>query len=292
MPRTSTVRSGRTATKSTGRTATVNASSDNAPFTFAWFTDIHIGRGGTFDPGQPEDAFDYVGTNFPDISFVMASGDITDNSTTAEFNSFLSKKSGSTLASKTWYFLPGNHDEGAGLEASGGTADGPATYAEYDAAGFPRRWSFSQGGYKFIGFTSYIRRNPDPLEGFGNVSSTDLTYLENELISAGSDKPFVFSHFGLSNAIGNNIKGTPQTNIFSLMNTYNARVYFHGHRHADLREDDDTSVYHVNGECVAYSVPNSTGSFEIVTVDGNTITVRAYLRISPWTLQDTVIINL
>lgn len=264
----------------------------NTPFSFAWLTDIHIGRPGTFDASEPQDAFDHIGTAHPDISFVLASGDITDTALEAEFTSFASKVAGSSLAGKTWRILPGNHDEVAGGDASGLTADGPADYLYYDAAGYSRRWAFSLNGYKFIGFTSRVRRNPESNTGFATVSATDLAFLESELATRGTDIPIVISHFPLSSTLGNNIYSTDQSTILTYLAEYDCHMYMHGHRHTDFQRYYESTINHINGECLAYSTPNSVGSYMIVSIDGNDVTIDTYLRNSPWTLQDTVTFTL
>lgn len=265
----------------------VSSPPGNSPFSFAWLTDIHIGRAGTFDPSEPQNAWDYIGTNFPNIAFVIASGDITDHATQAEFISFESKKSGSTIGSKTWYILPGNHDEKENSDASGGTADGPADYLYYDASGYPRRWAFSYNGYKFIGFTTFIRRLPDSGNGSGNVSATDLAHIETELSTRGTDIPILIGHFPLSNTLGNNINNPNQTTILTYMAEYDCHVYMHGHRHIDFTHYLENNIHHVNGECLAYSQPYTPGSFMIVSINGNDMTIDTYSRNSPYSLQDS-----
>lgn len=252
-----------------------------------WITDIHVGRTTTYDAGQPQDSWDYVAANFPGVAFVLATGDLADHSLTSEYVTFVAQKNASALNAVPWYFFPGNHDEGAGLDASGGTVDGPATYAEYDATGYGRRFSFVYQGYKFIGFGSKIRREPDPLEGFADVDAVEQTYLDTELASKGSNVPVVFAHFPVGNTLGNNIKGAPQTAVFNSLTTNGVQLYLHGHRHVDFVEYVEGGVTHVNGECEGYSVPNSIGAFNIITVSDNVWTFRTYLRQSPWTLLST-----
>lgn len=272
-----------------------SAGGGGAAVKLGWVTDIHIGRGGgTYDTGEPQDAFASLAGKLTAGDYVIVSGDVTEDSTEAQYDSFAAQVSASGLSSMTLQVLPGNHDEGIGLIPDGSASDGPADYTEYDAAGYSRRWNFDAGAFRFIGFTSYIRRANNLPEAFGDVSDTDIAYAQTqtEAARAAGKIPILVTHFPLDADISNEIRDdstpgrTPRTSLITLINDYHIPVILSGHRHTNfaLQDLDGTDCVNVNGVCLAYSqAPNPPG-FHVISISGRTLTFEYFNGRSPFAL--------
>jgi 3',5'-cyclic AMP phosphodiesterase CpdA len=272
-----------------------------------WLTDIHIGRNdvfvGTFDPGEPEDSWDQLATFLEPGAKVIVSGDVTEQSTDAEFTSYASKLAGSDLAAMTLHYLPGNHDEGEGLDPSGTVNGEVATFEEYEDAGYGFEWTFTAGEFQFIGFTTIVQREPDANPGKGKLKTGALAYVAAQLEVAriAGKVPVLVSHYPLRDSIGENLDGSDQTALYALITAYQVPLYLSGHRHllfsAVAKVDDESYpdaeidptipyLYHVNGQCNAYTIA-SVGGFHVISLTGLAFKLDVYSRLSPYAQLDT-----
>ncbi len=181
-------------------------SSLTAQHKFAWLTDIHIG----YDSADVdlEQIVKQI-NSFDDISFVLASGDITEKGRNSEFES---AKEILDKLKKPLLIIPGNHD--TKWSNSGGSK-------------FIEIWDDDKFIYKkdstvYIGINSAI-----PLRGGGgHFRPEDISWLSDELSRIDSSKEIVFvSHHPLEDDIDNWFK------VSNLLRNHNIKAVLNGHNH-------------------------------------------------------------
>ncbi|MDA3861446.1 MAG: PQQ-binding-like beta-propeller repeat protein [Melioribacteraceae bacterium] len=182
------------------------SSSIFAQHKFAWITDMHIG----YDSADVE--LEKIVTqinSFDNISFILASGDITEKSRNNEFD-----RAREILdeLEKPLLIIPGNHD--TKWSNSGGSK-------------FIEIWDDDKFIYKkdstvYIGMNSAI-----PLRGGGgHFRPEDISWLSDELSRIDSSKEIVFvSHHPLNEDIDNWFK------VSNLLRNHRIKVVMNGHNH-------------------------------------------------------------
>lgn len=173
---------------------------------FAWITDMHIG----YDSADVELEKIVAQINsFNDISFILATGDITEKSRNSEFDR---AKEILDKLEKPLLIIPGNHD--TKWSNSGGSK-------------FIEIWDDDKFIYKkdstiYIGMNSAI-----PLRsGAGHFRPEDINWLKDELSKIDSSKEIIFaSHHPIDSEIDNWFKVT------NLLRNHNIKVLLNGHGH-------------------------------------------------------------
>jgi predicted MPP superfamily phosphohydrolase len=196
-----------------------------------------------------EEIDEFVGkiNRYPDISFVVLNGDITDFGLRAEYL-WISQR----LQKLSFPFLVviGNHDMlGNGREL-------------YKQMFGPENFGFSYSGYKFIAL------NSNSQEVGHNGSLPDTSWLQQELLSTPSqEKIFVFAH--LAPFSGDFDRSLEQAYVKILASNGNVAYSIHGH-------EDISYLGQPYGPPVNYLVANSIKeeSFVLINVNSNDITVE------------------
>ena len=196
-----------------------------------------------------EEIDEFVGkiNRYPDISFVVLNGDITDFGLRAEYL-WISQR----LQKLSFPFLVviGNHDMlGNGREL-------------YKQMFGPENFGFSYSGYKFIAL------NSNSQEVGHNGSLPDTSWLQQELSSTPSqEKIFVFAH--LAPFSGDFDRSLEQAYVKILASNGNVAYSIHGH-------EDISYLGQPYGPPVNYLVANSIKeeSFVLINVNSNDITVE------------------
>ncbi|NDV94530.1 serine/threonine protein kinase [Dysgonomonas sp. 521] len=179
-------------------------------FRFALITDLHI----TKDSLAYNDLSRSVRqiNNTPDISFVLVTGDLTEEGDRASLQKV--KDQLDQLKVK-YYIVSGNHE--TKWSESGSTDFGHIFGSE--------RFKFQHGGYTFLGFgTGPIIRMMD-----GHVAPQDISWLKEEFSSAKAGTPFVLvTHYPLQDGDVDN-----WYEVTDLARNYNVKVFLGGHYHSN-----------------------------------------------------------
>jgi len=178
----------------------------NAQHKFAWITDTHIG----YDSADVElEQIVKQINSFDDISFILATGDITEKSKNSEFDR---AKEILDELDKPLLIIPGNHD--TKWSNSGGSK-------------FIEIWDDDKFIYKkknsvYIGMNSAI-----PLRGGGgHFRPEDISWLKDELSRIDSSKEIIFAtHHPIDSDIDNWFKVT------NLLRNHNIKAVLNGHGH-------------------------------------------------------------
>ena len=185
--------------------------------------------------------------SYPDISFVVLNGDITDFGLRSEYL-WISQR----LQKLTFPFLAviGNHDMlGNGREL-------------YKQMFGPENFGFSYSGYKFIVLNSNSKE-----VGY-NGSVPDTTWLHQELSATSpQQKIFVFAHVSPMSSDFDPSLETPYSTILA----NNGKVIYSIHGHEDI-----SYLGQPYGPPVNYLIVNSIKekSFVLINVNSNDITVE------------------
>jgi len=196
-----------------------------------------------------EEIDEFVGkiNRYPDISFVVLNGDITDFGLRAEYL-WISQRL--QKLSLPFLVVIGNHDMlGNGREL-------------YKQMFGPENFGFSYSGYKFIAL------NSNSQEVGHNGSLPDTSWLQQELSSTPSqEKIFVFAH--LAPFSGDFDRSLEQAYVKILASNGNVAYSIHGH-------EDISYLGQPYGPPVNYLVANSIKeeSFVLINVNNNDITVE------------------
>lgn len=177
-----------------------------AQHTFAWITDTHIG----YDSADVElEKIVKQINSYDDISFILATGDITEKSRNSEFDR--SKEILDELE-KPLLIIPGNHD--TKWSNSGG--------AKFNEIWDEDKFIYKKDSTVYIGMNSAI-----PLRGGGgHFRPEDISWLKDELSRIDSSKEIIFaSHHPINSDIDNWFKVT------NLLRNHNIKVVLNGHGH-------------------------------------------------------------
>ena len=184
----------------------ISISSLSAQHKFAWISDTHIG----YDRADVElESIVRQINSIEDISFVIASGDITEKSKNSEFDR--AKKILDNLK-KPLLIIPGNHD---------------SKWSNSGCSKFIEIWDDDKFIYKkdntvYIGMNSAI-----PLHGGGgHFKPEDIQWLKDELSRIDSSKEIIFvSHHPLNEGIDNWFE------VSNILATKNIILLMNGHTH-------------------------------------------------------------
>ena len=177
------------------------------PLRFVLFTDTHLADNTTGAQDLRLAVSDVNAHN--NIDFVLVSGDITDLNID---NHLQTAKQILDSLDVPYYIIPGNHD----TKWSGSAG------ANFRALWGDDKFSFTAGGYKFIGF----HQGPVLRMDDGHIPREVLSWLENELQNAGADQPVILvMHYPLDSSIDNWIL------CVNIIRDYNIKAIIHGHGH-------------------------------------------------------------
>ncbi|MCK9209719.1 MAG: metallophosphoesterase, partial [Ignavibacteriaceae bacterium] len=185
------------------------------PFKFGWITDLHIGSKNA-DVDLQAVVQDINAKK--EVSFVIATGDITENGKTEDL-----KNAKQILDKLTvpYYIIPGNHD---------------TKWSESGIQVFSNLWKDDKFKFEFektvlIGINSGIPWRG----GGGHFAPEDLRWLDSLLSTIPSEKEILFfSHHQLDKEVDNWFKVT------NILSKRNVKEIFVGHGHANR-------VYNFNG---------------------------------------------
>lgn len=249
-----------------------------SPFCFAWITDPHVGRP-DYNPGHPSIDFAHVLEFAP--AFMVVSGDCTHDGTLQQMQDYMAcLPEGIPI-----HHLPGNHDEVGDYNAPP-----PNDYTNYEAIVGTFRWAFSCNGFRFIGFTTNLKRDTI-YAGAGWVGAEDRAFVESNL--SATERNILITHFPFSDQLGNNVHDwwnfdAGQSWLYNLGLNFDI-VLLTGHRHLSglhVFPLENHSLIEVNGGCLAYDENNGNGSFQIVTITNNQIQIDRYLGREPYNLLE------
>ena len=175
-------------------------------FRFAHITDIHIGSGTSAEDLRRSIAD--INAN-ADISFVIASGDITEFGSDEELA--FAKQMLDSL-NKPWYIIPGNHDD---------------NWSESGANSFNRIFgsdvfSFQHGGYYFLGANCGPNMKMSP----GQVPYENIVWMDSVLNTIPAEAPIIFiDHYPLDSSLNNWYE------LVDRLKKRNIQLYLCGHGH-------------------------------------------------------------
>lgn len=255
--------------------------SPSGSFNFIWLSDTHIGRPYTFAAGEPQGLISHVISLNP--AFIIITGDLVENGTIAQFQEF---KALWPTEHPPLYLMSGNHDE-----PLTNSDPPPHQYGNYNQEIGQNRWAFSHGGYKFIGFTSKLKRDI-PYKGFGWVEQEDLDYLEAELTSMSEEESaLLFTHFPLNSSYGGHIYNHAACGgvaLRTILNEWHERIvgYFSGHRHLNMISNyNGELVKEINGSCSSYTLNNVRGGWQYVQVSNGQFIFTHKRSVFPYETQ-------
>lgn len=190
-------------------------------FSFMAIADVHITQ--STASNDLKKALTYAEQT--DIEFICICGDLTDDGSESQFNSYKSVVDNHT--SKPVYALAGNHDTRSGLLAK------IATYT-----GHPFYYSIERGNDVFI-FVGCNTDNSGTNAGYPTFTTEELQWLYETLEANRNKRCFLFQHVRPDDACGNILgiykwdiwNGTETTVFESLLRHYKNIIHFHGHSH-------------------------------------------------------------
>jgi len=190
------------------------ADAESATFRFALLSDTHVGN-----PTGADDLCRSVAdlNQQPELSFVLLSGDVTEDGSTAQL-----QEARSILDSlrHPWYIIPGNHD-------TKWSASGCTDFARIFGAD---RFVMTYEGIVFLG----LHEGPVMRMGDGHFAPEDLAWCDSVLATIPDSTPLVFvTHYGLDPSIDNWYE------ITNRLHGRNILVVLHGHGHRNRAGVED-----------------------------------------------------
>lgn len=180
--------------------------------TFALLTDTHISKNNA-KPGEALVEIIKEINSSSNIEFVLVSGDISEE---GDFVSLSEAKRLFDQINKPCYVVPGNHE--TKWTESGMTDIGKIFGSE--------RFQFEHKGILFMGFnTGPLIRMAD-----GHVAPQDITWLNNELVKVGKEKPVILvTHYPL---LAGDVDNWYE--VTDVVRKYNIKSFLGGHYHRNL----------------------------------------------------------
>lgn len=218
------------------------------PLTFVHTTDTHVAA--TDAPGSHAhvNAALYAEINAHAPAFVVQTGDLTEIGTPREYEVYRASVSG---LSAPRYDSPGNHDVRWNPLGKEGYVAG---------TGQPLWQTWEAGGVQFFLLDSTVL-----LQHWGHIDQHQLDWLRGELERIGPEKPVVI---GFHHPIGiDRVYIDNETQLMELTAPYNVRLWLQGHGHSDR-------LWNINGAPAVMAKGLYQGSYHIVTVDGDALSVR------------------
>lgn len=217
-------------------------------FKFALVTDIHV----TKDSLAYNDLKNtiYQINNTPDISFVLVTGDLTEE---GDRESLTKVKSLLDQLKTKYYPISGNHE--TKWSESGATDFGHIFGSE--------RFKFEHNGFTFLGFnTGPIIRMMD-----GHVAPQDIAWLEEQLSANPKGKYIIVTHYPLQNGDVDN-----WYEVTDLLRKYNIKAVLGGHYHKNMLASYDGIPGIINRSNLRDKSDNK-GGYSIYNIDQDSITV-------------------
>ena len=222
-------------------------------FSFALLTDTHISHS---NPRPTEDLQRSVEdiNRHPNIAFVIATGDLTENGDRASIELVKNKLDQLNVP---YYVASGNHE---------------TTWSESGVMDFSRvfgnsRFAFSHNEMYFIVFNS----GPVIRMADGHVAPQDITWLKHNLdsVSNAGDSPiFVFTHYPLRNGDVDN-----WYEVTDVLRQHNVQCIMGGHYHRNLLFDCDGIANVLNRSNLRDN--DTINGYSIITI---TDSIRIYER--------------
>lgn len=213
------------------------------PFRFALFTDTHIS---TSNPLATEDLRNAVNdvNAFPDIDFVLVSGDVTHSGDTTSLK--VAKSLLQTLK-VPFYVLPGNHD------FRWNVGSGPAIFIHVFGID---KFVFKHKNFVFAGFTTVPESNASK----ATIQQTDIDWMKQIVTKNGKKKPaFIITHYPLLTGDVENWK-----RMTDVLHRFNVKAILGGHYHRNVLLDYDGIPGIVNRS--TQRAKNAVGGYSIYTV--------------------------
>lgn len=222
---------------------------DPRSFTFAFFSDTHLGL-----EGRNLDACRTLIREIADgmrPALAINGGDVTDYGWAGEYDAYDQVVAGLTFPV---HHVPGNHDvrwAPRGLQIF------------RERVGPPFR-SFDHGGCHFVLLDSTV-----PLSHYGHYESAQLRWLEADLRAVGRETPvLLFTHHWVGRAP---VMVDNEDALFRVIEPYNVKLVFNGHGHSDL-------LWEWNGLACTMNKGLYQGSYQRVEVDAGAGEVRLLRR--------------
>lgn len=266
----------------------ITARQDALVTSFMVMSDIHISDSSYYIYNRrAKQAFQDILENMPGISCIVNLGDVVNNGKATEYKELHDMiKDYEDLLPRTYYIM-GNHDYSLNAVSAArqqqNFLDSTGMNALY--------YSFINQGYTFIALSSEGKQPNvylDAEEAW--ISGTQLRWLEKELAAAQERNPdlpiFVFMHQPLKDTGPGTQRSTIVQNdeLQEILDQYPQVVYFSGHTHYTMNEDD--VVLSGNGEGISTVHAGSVSSLweedggEYVGSEGCLVEVyTGYIRI-------------
>jgi 3',5'-cyclic AMP phosphodiesterase CpdA len=182
------------------------------PFSFAFFTDLHISASNPLPSEDLQNAVNEVNEQ-KGIDFVLISGDITQS---ADSVSYVIAKSLLDKLKVPYHITTGNHDLNF---AMGGLSN-------YNRVFGNERFSFIHKDYLFLGFHT----GPATKGAVGHVDNQSFSWLSSELNKSSEKNPvFVITHYPLQGGDVDNWK-----DLIDLFHKYRVKAVLGGHYHRNV----------------------------------------------------------
>ncbi|HEX8394475.1 MAG TPA: PQQ-binding-like beta-propeller repeat protein, partial [Longimicrobium sp.] len=234
---------------------------DPRSFTFAFFSDTHLGLEGRNLQACRTLVLEMAEAMRPGLA--INGGDVTDYGWAGEYDGYDQVLAGIRFPV---HHVPGNHDvrwAPRGLQIF------------RERVGPPFR-SFDHAGVHFVLLDSTV-----PLSHYGHYETAQLRWLEADLRRAGRTTPvLLFTHHWVGRAP---VMVDNQDALYRVIEPYNVKLVFNGHGHADL-------LWEWNGLACTMNKGLYQGSYQRVEVDAD----RGEVRLSRRTAEapeQTLLVN-
>lgn len=207
---------------------------------FVWTTDLHYGQ--ALNRSSRSDIFARICALNP--AFIVDTGDTGDTSDPAQYVEF---KAQIAALSCPMYYMPGDHDEGYGLDLTGETLGQVATYDTWDAAGLDRGFVVDAGPFRLISAITYKLRAPSAQIRQAGITADQVTRIETQCAAAlaASKIPILCTHHPGS-AI-KQLDGGGYTDFADLMSVNTCSRKWGGHQHSDCYQATNLGFQDVEG---------------------------------------------
>lgn len=231
---------------------------------FVWITDVHstsvYGGGGTLN-----EAISFINGLQP--SFVIDSGDLSNNGTVAELAHYVTNVKDALLVDL--YTVPGNHDYY--------TSAGPANY---NGAGLTDHFVVDHGNWRFVGVTA---TTAIPYDAFFEILQSELDYIDAAIATAGGRSIVIVSH--AQPAIITTVPGG-FADMVDWCNSRGLTRWWAGHDHSGCLEHTERGVQIIRGGSLYWNgtiqQANNYGGMMICNVFDARIEIDYRSARTPW----------
>lgn len=221
-----------------------------ADFSFAHVTDIHVGATDTSGSNAAKDIalFGEISAQNPRPAFVMATGDICETGTDAEYA--VAGRVAKTLT-VPYYAAPGNHDVRWNPRGKEG-------YTRGTGQPLYRSWNYENVHFVLLDSTVLLQH-------WGHFDKAELDWLAEDLRKTGDRRPVVIGFHHWVYRPGT-VQVDNQAEFLRVISPYNIRLLLIGHGHSDLK-------WNVNGIPAVMAKGLYQGSYHVVRVGRDKLTV-------------------